>query len=111
MGTGGHRRQSPAHAGPVLRSTRDRLLEADLLPVTWRWRQGKTRLARQRQHRIIGAQRIAKQTPGTERRRTAFKIVEQRRADSLPLHLVIDGQSDFETVVDVIDGIARLADE
>src|ERR1700722_394245 len=105
------RHQPPARAGNFLRYRVDTLFKAHQLPVVGVTREGKTGFARQADHNVVGAQRIAEHPSRAKRRCPAFQIPQQRRTDALALPAVIDRYAKLEACGVVLEPIAGFADD
>jgi hypothetical protein len=66
------------------------LFEAHKLPVIGIVGEGKTRLAGETDHRLVGSQGVAEDPCGAKRSGTAFEILQQRRAEPMALPAVAD---------------------
>ena len=82
------------------------LLKTHQPPVAGAVGEGEAGLAGEANHGVVGAQRIAEQSDGAERRRAAFQIAEQRRADAMALPAVVDRQAELEAIRIGVEGVA-----
>ena len=71
--------------------------------------EGKTRLARQRDHALVGALRVAEQPFRAECGGATFQILQKRRADARTLPAILDRQAEFETAICGIKDVAGFA--
>src|SRR5437762_13936562 len=103
------RGDAPARARNILRRDGNVLLEARQLPIIGIVREGKTGLARETDHGVVGAQRVAEQPRGAERGGAAFEVLQERGADAMALPAVVDRQAKRETPAVSMKHVARLA--
>src|SRR6476469_597942 len=103
------RREPPARAGYFLRREVDVLFKPHQLPVAGRGREGKAGFASERDHDVVGTERVAEQTPGAKSSGAALQIAEQRRADAVALPAIVDGEAELEALGIGIEAIAGLA--
>jgi hypothetical protein len=103
--------EAPARAGNVFRCDVDLLVEAHQLPVIGMVDESETRFAGERDHGLVGAQRVAEHVLGTERGRAAFEILHQRGGDAVALPAIVDRQAELECGGFGMEGVARLGDD
>ena len=103
-------REPPACARNFLRRKLEMLLESQQLPVVRIVRELKTGVAGERNHRLIGAQRIAEQARGAESCGTALQVSQQCPTDAMALPAVGDRKTKLKAVgvrVERVTGFAN----
>src|SRR5271169_2187337 len=101
----------PARTGNLFRLDVDVLFETHQLPIVRIARERETGFLGERNHGLVGTQRVAEQALGTESGSAAFQVLEQRGADAMALPAVVDRKTEFETSGIGVERVAGFADD